>query len=153
MNILHLSIISSLTLLAGCAGMNSQFEFEKPAKDSGYWMNEADNMTQNTPNTPTKRLNLAAYKLIHLANTNTEITTLPTADFDENLILTTKTTSGLNHTTKANHNSDISAPQRKKERITRTWIAPYVSPDEVVHAGEVIYFVSTPANWTNVEER
>ncbi|WP_406850745.1 hypothetical protein WH390_15925 (plasmid) [Candidatus Arsenophonus nilaparvatae] len=38
-------LISSVVLLSGCAGMNSEFEFGKPAKDSGYWMSEADEMT------------------------------------------------------------------------------------------------------------
>ncbi|WP_369407061.1 TraV family lipoprotein [Arsenophonus endosymbiont of Aleurodicus floccissimus] len=47
---------------------------------------------------------------------------------------------------------EISAPSRQVERITRAWIAPYVSPDEVVHAGEVVYFLTTPASWANVEK-
>lgn len=96
MNIFHLSIITSLTLLAGCAGMNSQFEFEKPAKDSGYWMSEADSMTQNATsssqtNKPSNRLNLATYRLIHLANIHPEIIFLPPTDFAESVILTPKT--------------------------------------------------------------
>ncbi|MER1923877.1 hypothetical protein KC913_16020, partial [Proteus mirabilis] len=35
-------------LLTGCAGMNSEFEFNKPAKDSGYWMQQADEMTESS---------------------------------------------------------------------------------------------------------
>ncbi|HGJ5887217.1 hypothetical protein [Arsenophonus nasoniae] len=31
-------------------------------------------------------------------------------------------------------------------------MAPYVAPDDVVHAGEVVYFVTTPATWANVEK-
>ncbi|PAV06490.1 hypothetical protein CBG25_05780 [Arsenophonus sp. ENCA] len=26
-----------------------------------------------------------------------------------------------------------------------------MSPDEVVHTGEVVYFVTTPSTWANVE--
>lgn len=42
----HSFIISALAvMLSGCAGMNSDFEFDKPAKDSGVWMSQADDMS------------------------------------------------------------------------------------------------------------
>lgn len=38
-------LLCSVVMLSGCAGMNSEFEFDKPAKDTGIWMSQADDMT------------------------------------------------------------------------------------------------------------
>ena len=35
----------AVSVLTGCAGMNSDFEHAIPAKDSGYWLQQADDMT------------------------------------------------------------------------------------------------------------
>ncbi|MCX3311029.1 TraV family lipoprotein [Pantoea vagans] len=40
-----LSVCALALVLSGCAGMNSDFEFDKPAKDSGVWMSQADDMS------------------------------------------------------------------------------------------------------------
>ncbi|PHM59555.1 type IV conjugative transfer system lipoprotein TraV [Xenorhabdus ishibashii] len=76
MNKLLIAIIP--VMLSGCAGMNSEFEFNKPAKDSGYWMQQADEMTDVTNshftsqssvnNSGMGKFNLANYKLINITN-------------------------------------------------------------------------------------
>jgi len=40
-----ISLIFAVSVLTGCAGMNSDFEHAIPAKDSGYWLQQADDMT------------------------------------------------------------------------------------------------------------
>ncbi|MCZ4060995.1 hypothetical protein O3W44_20795 [Pantoea sp. LMR881] len=40
-----LSVCALALVLSGCAGMNSDFEFDRPAKDSGVWMSQADDMS------------------------------------------------------------------------------------------------------------
>ena len=40
-----ISLIFAVSVLTGCAGMNSDFEHTIPAKDSGYWLQQADDMT------------------------------------------------------------------------------------------------------------
>ena len=40
-----IAILSTTTLMVGCSGLNSEFEHSIPAKDSGYWLQQADDMT------------------------------------------------------------------------------------------------------------
>lgn len=40
-----ISVMLAMSVLTGCAGMNSDFEHTIPAKDSGYWLQQADDMT------------------------------------------------------------------------------------------------------------
>ncbi|WP_334473177.1 type IV conjugative transfer system lipoprotein TraV [Arsenophonus sp. PmNCSU2021_1] len=168
-------IITSIVLLSGCAGMNSEFEFGKPAKDSGYWMSEADEMTDTASHSTAqhkvevvksaKGFNLSAYRLIQLNPMQTAVTLLterpqninnPLRSPAKNLSsrwLTNNVTAQSSAVCPASPClGEISAPSRQSERITRAWIAPYVSPDEVVHTGEVVYFVTTPSSWANVEK-
>ncbi|WP_334472964.1 type IV conjugative transfer system lipoprotein TraV [Arsenophonus sp. PmNCSU2021_1] len=171
----RIALISSIVLLSGCAGMNSEFEFGKPAKDSGYWMSEADAMTDTASHLvaqykgevvkSAKGFTLSAYRLIQLNPMQTAVTFLterpqninnPLPSPAKNLSSRWLTNNALTQSSTACPASpclsEISAPSRQVERITRAWIAPYVSPDEVVHAGEVVYFVTTPSSWANVEK-
>lgn len=167
-------IISGIVLLSGCAGMNSEFEFGKPAKDSGYWMSEADEMTNTASDSvaqhkgedvkSAKGFTLSAYRLIQLNPMQTAVTLLterpqninnPLPLPAKNLSSRWLTNNALTQPSAACPASpclgETGAPSRQAERITRAWIAPYVAPDDVVHAGEVVYFVTTPASWANVE--
>ncbi|WP_147392437.1 hypothetical protein [Arsenophonus endosymbiont of Aleurodicus floccissimus] len=79
-------LISSVILLSGCAGINSEVEFGKPAKDSGYWMSEADAMTDTASHSTAQYkgevvksatgLNLSAYRFIQLSNLEPAVTVL-----------------------------------------------------------------------------
>ncbi|MFC1040033.1 type IV conjugative transfer system lipoprotein TraV [Pasteurella multocida] len=79
------SLLLSLSIfLTGCAGMNTEFEHSVPAKDSGYWLQQADEMTN--PNLGEKvdkkggvnitnmmlsnnsQFDITQYKLINLPN-------------------------------------------------------------------------------------
>lgn len=171
----RIGLISSVMLLSGCAGMNSEFEFGKPAKDSGYWMSEADAMTDTASDSvaqhkgevvkSAKGFNLSAYRLIKLSNLQTPVTLLTERAISANNPRSTTVNSSASRwltndiTVQSSAAcpaspclSEISAPSRQAERVTRAWIAPYVSPDEVVHTGEVVYFVTTPSSWANVEK-
>lgn len=168
-------LISGIVLLSGCAGMNSEFEFGKPAKDSGYWMSEADAMTDTASHSTAqyngevvnsaKGFNLSAYRLIQISNLQTPVTLLTeraiSANNPRSTVVKSPTLRWLTNNVTAQSSAacpaspclgEISAPSRQAERITRAWIAPYVSPDEVVHTGEVVYFVTTPSTWENVEK-
>jgi len=39
---------------------------------------------------------------------------------------------------------------RKPDGVQRIWIAPYVSPDDAVHMGEIVFAVAKPADWNGV---
>ena len=168
-------IISGIVLLSGCAGMNSEFEFGKPAKDSGYWMSEADEMTNTASDSvaqhkgevvkSAKGFNLSAYRLIQLSNLQTPETLLTecaiSAKYSRSTTVKSPASRWLTNDITVQPRveclaspclGEVTAPSRQAERITRAWIAPYVAPDDVVHAGEVVYFVTTPATWANVEK-
>lgn len=171
----RIGLISGIVLLSGCAGMNSEFEFGKPAKDSGYWMSEADAMTDTASDSvaqhkgevvkSAKGFNLSAYRLIQLSNLQTPVTLLTERAISANYSRSTTVKSPASRWLTNNFTAqspaacpaspclgEVTAPSRQAERITRAWIAPYVSPDEVVHTGEVVYFVTTPSTWANVEK-
>ncbi|PAV10519.1 type IV conjugative transfer system protein TraV [Arsenophonus sp. ENCA] len=172
----RIGLISGIVLLSGCAGMNSEFEFGKPAKDSGYWMSEADAMTNTASYSVSqhkgevvksaKGFNLSAYRLIQLNPMQTAVTLLterpqnisnpllpsPAKNLSSRWLTNNVTVQSPAACPASPCLSEISAPSRQAERITRVWIAPYVSPDEVVHTGEVVYFVTTPSTWVNVEK-
>jgi conjugal transfer pilus assembly protein TraV len=171
----RIGLITGIMLLSGCAGMNSEFEFGKPAKDSGYWMSEADAMTDTASHSTAQHkgevvksatgLNLSAYRLIQLNNMQPAVTVLTEAARNTNNMLTLPpknlSSRWLTNQSTAPSNlacpaspclGEISAPSRQVERIMRAWIAPYVSPDEVVHTGEVVYFVTTASTWANMEK-
>ncbi|WP_334472480.1 type IV conjugative transfer system lipoprotein TraV [Arsenophonus sp. PmNCSU2021_1] len=168
-------LISGIVLLSGCAGMNSEFEFGKPAKDSGYWMSEADEMTDTASHSTAqhkgevvksaKGFNLSAYRLIQLSNLQPAVTLLtertqstnnalplPVKSFSSRWLTNNVTVQSSAVCPASPCQGETGTPSRQAERITRAWIAPYVSPDEVVHAGEVVYFVTTPSTWANVEK-
>nr|CBA73504.1 conjugal transfer protein TraV [Arsenophonus nasoniae] len=171
----RIGLISGIVLLSGCAGMNSEFEFGKPAKDSGYWMSEADEMTNTASDLvaqhkgevvkSAKGFNLSAYRLIQLSNLQTPVTLLTERAISANNPNSMKVKSPASRWLTNNFTAqsptacpaspclgEVTAPSRQAERITRAWIAPYVSPDEVVHTGEVVYFVTTSSTWANVEK-
>lgn len=182
-------------LLTGCAGMNSDFEFSKPATDSGYWMQQADEMTGGSElsTTPTGKISgsvnsdkpdIRQYRLIkldnialpvklvtaqHAANTsanpskNTQSYAMaprpvitPSGISESHSAITPVNTrqsqSGVN--TVCNQlrcYQETSAPFVTPDKVQRVWIAPYVSPDNNVHVGEIVYFVSENSHWYGME--
>ncbi|WGM08837.1 type IV conjugative transfer system lipoprotein TraV [Arsenophonus nasoniae] len=171
----RIGLISGIVLLSGCAGMNSEFEFGKPAKDSGYWMSEADEMTNTASYSvaqhkgeavkSAKGFTLSAYRLIQLNPMHTAVTFLTERAISANNPNSMKVKSPASRWLTNNFTAqspaacpaspclgEVTTPSRQAERVTRAWIAPYVSPDEVVHTGEVVYFVTTPSTWANVEK-
>lgn len=197
MNKLLLIVIS--TLLSGCAGMNSEFEFNKPAKDSGYWMQQADEMTENSNDYSAKnslnssnsrigRSNLNSYKLINITNitlpikfvsdvnvvSNSSISskvkntmglksqsipmvnnpTITTSNYDVTRTSVTTTTGETNAVANCNQKrcyQEAGEPFVTPDRVQRVWLAPYVSPDNNVHVGEIVYFVSEDSRWHGME--
>ncbi|WGL93913.1 type IV conjugative transfer system lipoprotein TraV (plasmid) [Arsenophonus nasoniae] len=171
----RIGLISGIVLLSGCAGMNSEFEFGKPAKDSGYWMSEADAMTDTASDSvaqhkgevvkSAKGFNLSTYRLIQLNPMQTAVTFLterpkninnplpsPAKNLSSRWLTNNVTVQSSAACPASPCLGEVTAPSRQAERITRAWIAPYVSPDEVVHTGEVVYFVTTSSTWANVEK-
>ncbi|WP_406850744.1 TraV family lipoprotein (plasmid) [Candidatus Arsenophonus nilaparvatae] len=111
-----------------------------------------------------KGFTLSAYRLIQLSNLQTPVTFLTeraiSANYPRSTTVKSPTSRWLTNNAPVQSSaacpaspclSETRTPSRQSERITRAWIAPYVSPDEVVHTGEVVYFVTTPATWANVE--
>lgn len=42
-------------------------------------------------------------------------------------------------------------PKRTSEKIHRIWIAPYIDADDHFHKEQVIYFSSTPSQWSGAQ--
>ncbi|QGY32535.1 type IV conjugative transfer system lipoprotein TraV [Pantoea cypripedii] len=132
-------------LLTGCAGMNGEFEFSKPARDSGIWMAEADEMSAASG---VSGINPGDYRLIDTGNIALapQTVTLP----EEEKVVQAGTGTGNPPTVYCNAAHCFPEPAaafRRPDNVARIWIAPYVSPDNNVHMGEVIYTVASPADW------
>lgn len=71
-----IAVAMMTVLLSGCAGMNSDFEFDKPAKDSGIWMAEADDMTVSKSSVNGERnthISLEGYRLLNTGNIRLDV--------------------------------------------------------------------------------
>lgn len=167
-----LSVCALTMFLSGCAGMNSDFEFDKPAKDTGVWMSQADDMSAgssgNAPSAPASGMTGAGirlndYRLIDtgtvrldpqqesVAGSRGENIPLRVADGEVRPFLREN---GVQRTTDncsaARCFPEPSDPFRRPDGVARIWIAPYVSPDSTVHMGEVIYSVSRHGEWNGI---
>lgn len=166
-------LLCSVVMLSGCAGMNSEFEFDKPAKDSGIWMSQADDMTlgNNTgaatgrSTSGTNHVDLDSYRLIDTGHIRLDVQPLVTGSrvvqgptpIGYPLRTSAATSSGV-FTASAGTVScntprcypEPAAAFRKPDGVQRIWIAPYVSPDDAVHMGEIVFAVAKPADWNGV---
>lgn len=182
MNKARVLAVSALAMmLGGCAGMNSDFEFDKPAKDTGVWMSQADDMSAGSSgNTPAAAsgttgftgagIRLDDYRLIDTGTIRLD----PQAEvpgsqnaYREGIPLRLGATAEVRPftrendvlRTRANQTAYCSAAHcfpepaaafRRPDGVARIWIAPYVSPDNSVHMGEVIYSVSSHGDWNGI---
>ncbi|WON75526.1 type IV conjugative transfer system lipoprotein TraV [Serratia sp. UGAL515B_01] len=167
------SLLTASILLSGCAGMNSDFEFDKPARDSGIWMSQADDMTAtHNGNTANKgdSFNLAGYRLINTGNIRLDVRPTVSGGYTANQQATSKQSStvakgagliaGTSHTAAVTDipvscNTPRCYPEpssafRTPDAVIRIWIAPFVSPDDNVHMGEIVYSVAKPAHWNGM---
>lgn len=172
-----LTLCALAMLLSGCAGMNGEFEFDKPAKDTGVWMSEADDMSAgNSSNAPARGaggftgagIRLDDYRLI---DTGT-IALSPQGEAaagsaGESIPLRVSGSSSVRPFTRDNGALRVApgktaycsaahcfpepaAAFRRPDGVARIWIAPYVSPDNTVHMGEVIYSVASHGDWNGI---
>ncbi|MEN4051970.1 type IV conjugative transfer system lipoprotein TraV [Serratia marcescens] len=184
------TLLCSVVMLSGCAGMNSEFEFDKPAKDSGIWMSQADDMTLGHHQAGTsetngmsaagssQRIDLAGYRLIDTGHIRLDVQpvvpgtrgAVPATSSMGEPVRTSAPASGGVFSTTTRSVGAVSVPGssgtvscntprcypepaaafRKPDGVQRIWIAPYVSPDEVVHMGEIVFAVAKPADWNGV---
>ncbi|BEM46415.1 conjugal transfer protein TraV (plasmid) [Serratia marcescens] len=175
------SLVFLSLLLTGCAGMNSEFEFDKPARDTGVWMSQADEMTSASAGKPGnaggKGLNLAGYRLVDTGNIRLDVqtalagsvvgagrrygTALAAPARQGDAAARPALTGGVVHAVSQVPVRQVSCSSprcypepasafRRPDGVARIWIAPYVSPDDNVHMGEVVYTVTKPANWHGV---
>ncbi len=167
-----LILCTMASLLAGCAGVNSEFEFDKPAKDSGIWMSQADDLSATASrNAPAGGgISLDQYRLMDTGDirldVQPEVETLPGLVADSRIV-PGSAPSGVRPFTQVNDRRYVSSDRpatcnalhcwpepasafRKPDGVERIWIAPYVSPDNNAHMGEVIYTVSGPSDWNGI---
>lgn len=184
-------IVTISILLSGCAGMNSEFEFNKPATDSGYWMQQADEMTNGSPESlnsslsgNSTKVDIKSYKLMNIGNItlpikfvneqrqtfqpNNQITehdkktllkahSIPMRDEvrpninNTSVSTTNNLNSGYTNCSQKRCYQEIAEPIMTPDKVQRVWFAPYVSPDNNVHIGEVVYFVSDKSHWYGME--
>lgn len=176
-----LTVCALAMMLGGCAGMNSDFEFDKPAKDTGVWMSQADDMSAGSSgNAPAAAsgtagftgagIRLDDYRLIDTGtirlDPQAEVPGGHSGDREsiplrlgasgevrpftrENGVLRT-TTNQTAYCSAAHCFPEPSAAFRRPDGVARIWIAPYVSPDNSVHMGEVIYSVSSHGDWNGI---
>ncbi|GJI56957.1 type IV conjugative transfer system protein TraV [Rodentibacter sp. JRC1] len=163
-----------VSILTGCAGMNSDFEHNIPAKDSGYWLQQADDMTnpnminQGTGNIGFMggRVDVKQYRLINTNAIRLPIKNINTAPFPvqktadnvkdefEPIQISYKPTASSN-TVDCNQKycyPEPGTPFRRDDSVSRVWIAPYVSPNDNAHLGEIVYFVTKKSQWSGIEE-
>lgn len=165
-----ISLIFAVSVLTGCAGMNSDFEHAIPAKDSGYWLQQADDMTNpnaggslgmNKTGLGGGRVDVKQYRLINTSSIRLPVkvvgTVQPNAkdnvkdEFEPVSISYHPTTSNSDCTLKYCY-PEPNRPFRQDDSVSRVWLSPYVSPDDNAHLGEIVYFVTKKSQWANVEQ-
>jgi type IV conjugative transfer system protein traV len=165
-----ISLIFAVSVLTGCAGMNSDFEHAIPAKDSGYWLQQADDMTNpnaggslgmNKTGLGGGRVDVKQYRLINTSSIRLPVkvvgTVQPNAkdnvkdEFEPVSISYHPTTSNSDCTLKYCY-PEPNRPFRRDDSVSRVWLSPYVSPDDNAHLGEIVYFVTKKSQWANVEQ-
>lgn len=165
-----ISLIFAVSVLTGCAGMNSDFEHAIPAKDSGYWLQQADDMTNpnaggslgmNKTGLGGGRVDVKQYRLINTSSILLPVkvvgTVQPNAkdnvkdEFEPVSISYHPTTSNSDCTLKYCY-PEPNRPFRRDDSVSRVWLSPYVSPDDNAHLGEIVYFVTKKSQWANVEQ-
>lgn len=167
------TIVCVSALLTGCAGMNTEFEHNEPAKDSGYWLQQADEMSGNMGKEGSNKaiggtsfVNVRDYKLINTGNLRLPVKVfnayIPKTFNTDNQVATNDdvtVTFGNGGNTYDNSTCSVqfcypepSNPLRKTDNISRMWLAPYVSPDNNVHLGEIVYFINKSSEWAGIEE-
>lgn len=157
--------------LTGCAGMNTEFENAIPAKDSGFWLQQADEMG-NINNGDSKSDDIAIgsssyvdvkkYKLLDTGNIRLPVKMLNTdlPDFQQNNsnsnfqgnVVSGFESSLSDFCSAKNCYPEPSSPLRKSEQTARMWLAPYVSPDNNAHLGEIVYFIAKQPTWSGIEK-
>lgn len=159
-----ISLIFAVSVLTGCAGMNSDFEHAIPAKDSGYWLQQADDMTNpnaggslgmNKTGLGGGRVDVKQYRLINTSSIRLPVkvvgTVQPNAkdnvkdEFEPVSISYHPTTSNSDCTLKYCY-PEPNRPFRRDDSVSRVWLSPYVSPDDNAHLGEIVYFVTKNHN-------
>lgn len=165
-----ISLIFAVSVLTGCAGMNSDFEHAIPAKDSGYWLQQADDMTNpnaggslgmNKTGLGGGRVDVKQYRLINTSSIRLPVKVVGTVqptnndnvkdEFEPVSISYHPTTSNSDCTLKYCY-PEPNRPFRRDDSVSRVWLSPYVSPDDNAHLGEIVYFVTKKSQWANVEQ-
>lgn len=165
-------MLCTATLLVGCSGLNSEFEHSIPAKDSGYWLQQADEMTgtgkESSPNVQvgsSNYINIKDYKLINTGNLRLPVkmqgeTSVAQASSEGNSTngLSVPLNNTVRYETYDNNCTtrlcypEPSSPFREQDKIARVWLAPYLSPDNNVHLGEIVYFIAKQSTWAGIEK-
>ena len=166
-----ISLIFAVSVLTGCAGMNSDFEHAIPAKDSGYWLQQADDMTNpnaggslgmNKTGLGGGRVDVKQYRLINTSSIRLPVkvvgTVQPNAndnvkDEFEPVSISYHPTNSSSECTLKYCYPEPNRPFRRDDSVSRVWLAPYVSPDDNAHLGEIVYFVTKKSQWANVEQK
>ena len=165
-----ISLIFAVSVLTGCAGMNSDFEHATPAKDSGYWLQQADDMTNpnaggslgmNKTGLGCGRVDVKQYRLINTSSIRLPVKVVGTVqpNVNDNVKDEFEPVSISYHPTTSNSDCTLkycypepNRPFRRDDSVSRVWLAPYVSPDDNAHLGEIVYFVTKKSQWANVEQ-
>ncbi|MGX2956906.1 TraV family lipoprotein [Ursidibacter arcticus] len=165
-------VVCMAKLLTACSGLNSEFEHSIPAKDSGYWLQQADEMTnkesegdKNTVSVGSSQyIDIKKYKLVNTGNLHLPVKKMERNIFAEGGANTIGGTNTMNQVSSEVRYEpydsfcktkycypEPNSPFRELDRISRVWLAPYLSPDNNVHLGEIVYFISKPSKWAGVE--
>lgn len=165
-----ISLIFAVSVLTGCAGMNSDFEHATPAKDSGYWLQQADDMTNpnaggslgmNKTGLGGGRVDVKQYRLINTSSIRlpVKVVGIVQPNVNDNVKDEFEPVSISYHPTTSNSDCTLkycypepNRPFRRDDSVSRVWLSPYVSPDDNAHLGEIVYFVTKKSQWANVEQ-
>lgn len=165
-----ISLIFAVSVLTGCAGMNSDFEHATPAKDSGYWLQQADDMTNpnaggslgmNKTGLGGGRVDVKQYRLINTSSIRlpVKVVGIVQPNVNDNVKDEFEPVNISYHPTTSNSDCSLkycypepNRPFRRDDSVSRVWLAPYVSPDDNAHLGEIVYFVTKKSQWANVEK-
>ena len=124
MKILKISIVLITCLLAGCAGMNSDFNCNKAAGDQCMSVTETNDMARQGQAGVSMAQNSGA----------SDTGSIPSAH-----LMTYPLKPPM-----------PGVPVRAGESVQRLWIAPWIDTAHTFHEPSVVYFVKTPSHWNTL---
>ncbi|EOZ9391147.1 type IV conjugative transfer system lipoprotein TraV [Enterobacter cancerogenus] len=136
------AMLTGISLLSGCAGMNTDFDCQSLAHDRCLTMEDANQIARHLPAEGSKKgeTSIPAFS---------DIPSSKPSSFNPDVLAGTGvySPSGPDAVMASNTQTRARLPGRAGPVIARLWIAAWVDEEDVFHAPSVVSFVAVPDHW------